>query len=108
MQLHIVTLVICCYIITINCDQAWENRSYLCQIHLFVLWHLSSVSVCAIYNLFFLLKFLMDSCIYIDILDTIWITDKKLLHFKLSKLGQILQVDKIGFPGPVTIIDVIN
>ena len=35
---------------------------------------------------------------YDDILDTIRITDKKLLHFKLSKLGQILCVDKTGFP----------
>ena len=33
-------------------------------------------------------------------LDTIWITDKKLLHFKLSKSGQILCVDKTSFPRP--------
>ena len=46
------------------------------------------------------IEFLMDVCIYNDILDTIWITDKKLLHFKLSRSGQILCVDKIGFPGP--------
>ena len=45
---------------------------------------------------------LMDLCMYDDILDTIWITDKTLLHFKLSKSGQILRVNKIGFPGPVT------
>ena len=44
----------------------------------------------------------MDICTYDDILDTIWITDKKLLHFKLSKSGQILRVDKTGFPGLVT------
>ena len=25
------------------CDQAWENRSYLHKLHLFVLWHLSYV-----------------------------------------------------------------
>ena len=30
------------------------------------------------------IKFLMDFCIYDDILDTRWITDKKLLHFKLK------------------------
>ena len=34
------------------------------------------------------------------ILDASWITDKKLLHFKLSKLGQTLQVDKTCFPTP--------
>ena len=42
----------------------------------------------------------MDVCIYDDILDTIQITDKKLLHFKLSKSGQILCVDKTNFPRP--------
>ena len=40
-------------------------------------------------------------CIYDDILDTTPITDEKLLHFKLSKLGQNLHV---GFSGPVTSI----
>ena len=53
------------------------------------------------------IKFLMDFCTY-DILDTIWITDKKLLHFKLSKLGQILHVNKTGFPVPVTIMMINN
>ena len=42
----------------------------------------------------------MDLCIYDDILDTILITDKKLLHFKLSKSGHILHVDKTDFPRP--------
>ena len=42
----------------------------------------------------------MDLCIYDDKLDTILITDKKLLHFKHSKSGQILRVDKTGFPRP--------
>ena len=37
---------------------------------------------------------------YDDILDTIQLTDKKLLHFKLSKSGQILRVDKTCFPRP--------
>ena len=37
---------------------------------------------------------------YDDILDTIQLTDKKLLHFKLSKSGQILHVDKTCFPRP--------
>ena len=40
----------------------------------------------------------MDFCTYDDILDTIWITERKLLHFKLSKSGQILRVDKTVFP----------
>ena len=35
------------------------------------------------------IEFFMDYCIYDDILDTIQITDKKLLHFKLSKSGHI-------------------
>ena len=46
------------------------------------------------------IEFLMDFCICDDIIDTIWITDKKLLHIKLSKSGQILCVDKNGFPRP--------
>ena len=33
-------------------------------------------------------------------LDMIQITDKKLLHFKLSKSGQILCVEKTCFPRP--------
>ena len=45
------------------------------------------------------IEFFMDFCIYNDILDTIWITDKSLLHFKFSKSGQILRVDKSSFPG---------
>ena len=45
------------------------------------------------------IEFLMNLCIYDDILDALWITDKK-LHFKLSKSGQILCVDKIGLPSP--------
>ena len=46
------------------------------------------------------IEFLMDLCTYDDILDAIQITDKKLLHFKLSKSGQILSVDKTCFPRP--------
>ena len=33
----------------------------------------------------------MDFGIPDDIVDTVLITDKKLLHFKLSQLGQILR-----------------
>ena len=46
------------------------------------------------------IKFLMDFCIYGEILNTIQITDKKSLHFKLSKSGQSLHVDKTCFPRP--------
>ena len=46
------------------------------------------------------IEFVMDFCMYDDILDAIWITDKTLLHFKLSKSGQILCVDKTCFPRP--------
>ena len=46
------------------------------------------------------IEFLIDFCTYDDVLDTIQITDKKLLHFKLSKSGQILCVDKTCFPRP--------
>ena len=44
----------------------------------------------------------MDFCIilYDDMLDTIWITDKNLLHFKLSQSGQVLHVDKTSVPRP--------
>ena len=46
------------------------------------------------------IEFLMDFCIYDDILGTIMVIDKRLLHFKLSKSGQILRVDKTYFPRP--------
>ena len=46
------------------------------------------------------IELFMDFCIYDDILDTVLITDEKLLHFKLSKSSQILCVDKTGFPRP--------
>ena len=46
------------------------------------------------------IEFLMDFCIYDDILDMLQVTDKKLLHFKFSKSGQILLVDKTCFPRP--------
>ena len=45
------------------------------------------------------IEFLIDFCIYDDILE-IEITDKTLLHVKLSKSGQILHVDKTCFPRP--------
>ena len=58
-------------------------------------------SVCAMQNLPVLLNSSWISAyMYDDTLDIIWITDKKLSHFKLSKSGQILHVDKTGFPKP--------
>ena len=51
------------------------------------------------------IAFLLDFCIYDDILDAIQITDQKLLHFKLSKSGQILHVDKTSYPRPGQIFD---
>ena len=46
------------------------------------------------------IEFLMDFCTYDDIVDVIWITNKKLLQFKPSKSGQIFHVYKTGFPRP--------
>ena len=46
------------------------------------------------------IEFAIDFCIYDDILDTIEIIDKMLLHVKLSKSGQILCVDKTCFSRP--------
>ena len=58
-------------------------------------------SVFAIQNLLVLLNFSWISAyVHDDILDTIQITDSKLLHFKLSKSGQFLRVDKTSFPRP--------
>ena len=46
---------------------------------------------------------------YDDILDTIIrITDKKLLHFKLSNSGQILCVDRTGSPRPWSHVMIIH
>ena len=46
------------------------------------------------------IEFLIEGYTYDDMLDTIWITDKKLLCFKLSRSGQDLRVDKTGFLRP--------
>ena len=43
---------------------------------------------------------IIDFCINDGSCDMIHITDKKLLHFKLSKSGQILRVDKTCFSKP--------
>ena len=53
------------------------------------------------------IEILIDFYTYDDILDTMWITNKKLLHFKLSKSGQILRVDKTGFPRPGHILKIL-
>ena len=62
-----------------------------------------SVAICYPNSVSFI-EFLMDFCTYDNILDTIPIKDKKLLHFKLSKSGQILHVDKTCFPRPSHIL----
>ena len=46
------------------------------------------------------IEFLMDFCICDGILDMMHITDITLLHFKLTKSGQILCVGKTCFPRP--------
>ena len=75
--------------------QVLSTQFTLVHIFLFCLHYPKSVTF---------IEFPMDFCIYNDILDTNRITDKKLLHFKLSKLGQILHVDKTGFPRPSHIL----
>ena len=94
---------------TIICDWTWlwENRSYLHKIHLFILWQLYLLfsihyprSICFI-------EIFMYFCIHDDILHRIWITDKRLLHFRFTKSDQILCVDKIGFSRPGHIITIL-
>ena len=68
---------------------------YNCTYLLFCIRYLKSVSF---------IEFLMDVCIYDNIFDAIRIANKKLLHFKLSKSGQIQHVDKTCFPWPVTYV----
>ena len=64
-----------------------------------------SCSVCAVHNLLLLMNFSSISAYnYDDILGTILITDKKLLHYELSKSSQNLCVDKTGFPRPSHIL----
>ena len=47
------------------------------------------------------IEFIMECCIYDDdIVVAILVKDKKLLHFEVSQLGQILRVDKTGFLRP--------
>ena len=43
---------------------------------------------------------LIDCCMYVDIFVIYNINKDKLLHFKHSKLGQVLHVDNTGFPKP--------
>ena len=73
------------------------KQVYLHKIHLFVLWNLSPV-LYLLSKICQFIEFLMSFCVYDDILDKRWITDKKFLHFKLSKSGHILRVDKTSFP----------
>ena len=58
-------------------------------------------SVCAIQSLLVIVNSSWISAYtYNNIVDTVWIIDKKLLHFKLLKSGQILRVDKTSFSSP--------
>ena len=52
------------------------------------------------------IEFLMGFCIYDDIMDTILITDWKLLHVKLSKLGKIYALITLVFSGLVTYVHI--
>ena len=66
-----------------------------------MLWHLHPVWYVLQANCASFIESLIDFCIYDDILDTMQHCQLhiyvQLLHFKLSKLGQILCVDKTGF-----------
>ena len=80
MIIHIslfISICVACYI----CDRAWENRYYLAKqntvVHIMVP---ISCSVCGI-------EFLMEFCIYDDILDTILITDKS--YYILNSQNQV-------------------
>ena len=64
---------------------------YYCMYLLFCMCYPKSVNF---------IVYLMDFCMYDDILDMIQITNKKLLHFKFLKSGQSLHVDKTCFPRP--------
>ena len=55
------------------------------------------------------IEFFLDFFTYDDVLDTIRITDKNLLHFKLSQLlGKVLYVDKASFSRPSHIYSCIH
>ena len=68
--------------------------------HLFIFWYLFPI----LYELYAksesFIEFIMECCIYDDIFVAILVKDKKLLHFEVSQLGQILRVDKTGFLRP--------
>ena len=49
------------------------------------------------------IEFLMYFCLTWENVDTLLITDRKLLHCKLSNLCKILCVDKTGFLRPAHI-----
>ena len=68
-----------------------------------------SYFLCAIYpTSVSFIDFPMDFYIYDDIFNAVLIIDKKLLRFKLSKSGQILHVDKTGFPRPCHIYNYVT
>ena len=90
------------YIYVYICDGAWKNRSYLHKIHLFIYYD-AYLLFCMCYpKSVNFIDFLIAFYIYDVVLDMIQITDKSynLLHFKLSKSGQILRIDKTCFLRP--------
>ena len=79
----------------------WPGKTGLIYIKYTCLWYGMYLLFCMCYPTSVnFIEFLMNFCIYNDILDTIQIIEKKLLHFKLSKSGQILHVGKTCFPRP--------
>ena len=73
--------------------------TYLHTLNFFVLWHLPPVLYELSKSISFI-EFLINSYMYDYILVTILITDKLLLHFKLSKSYHILLADKTDFHKP--------
>ena len=79
----------------------WPGKTGLIYTKYMCLYYGTYLQFCVCYpHSVYFIEFLMDFCIYDDILDAIWITDKTLLHCKLSKSSQILRVDKTCFPRP--------
>ena len=69
----------------IICDWSWKNQVPSTKNTLICIMTpiFCSVAMCYPKSVSFI-EFLMDFYTYGDIFNTIWITDKKLLHFKLS------------------------
>ena len=100
-KIHMVAITWYCHEIIILTYVTGPGKTGLIYTKHMCLYHRTYLLFCVCYpQSVSFTEFLMDLCIYDDILDAIRITDKKLLHFKLSKSGQILHVDKTCFPRP--------